>query len=168
MQNKAKTLALCSAMLCAALALSYLEALLPLPLPLPGVKLGLANCVILLLLLIYPASYALAVSACRVLLSFLLFGNPTALMLSAAGGFLSFLTMLLLKKISKLSPVGVSVGGAAAHIVGQIAVSLLLVGGGALYYLPYLLLISILTGILNGFIVIFILKSLKEKKHIAK
>ncbi len=163
-KNKLKNLALCSVMLCVALILSYVEALLPLPIALPGVKLGLANCAVLFLLLTYPAYYALSVSLLRVFLTFLLFGNPTALMLSFAGAITSFLVMYILSKTRLFSPVGISVGGAAIHITAQILVSYILTGtAGTFYYLPYLLLISVVTGVINGFLVILLLKRVKIK-----
>ena len=153
MQNKIKQIAVSGIFLAVATLLSYVEALLPLPIPLPAVRLGLANVAIVMLIYLYPARYAAAVAVLKCLLVFLLRGNPTALMLSASGSLLALAVMLLLKKTDLFSIIGVSVAGAASHVSAQVITSCLLIGStAAFYYLPYLLLISLITGSVSGFI----------------
>ena len=103
-----------------ALALSYLESLIPLPIPLPGVKLGLGNLCVLLALYLYSWRWAGLVLAVKALLSSLLFAGLGALPYALCGGCLALLVMACLKPCRALSPVGVSIAGAAAHGLGQV------------------------------------------------
>ena len=135
-----------------AMVFSYLEALVSFDFLLPGVKLGLANLILVFLLYTAPLPAAVSVSGLRVLLSFLLFGNPQRLAFSLAGWLLSLLCMLLLKR-TKLTVVGVSTVGGVAHNMAQLTVAALLYGSPALFaslYLPILLLAGTLTGALIG------------------
>ena len=153
------TAALASAAL--ALAFSYLESMFPLPLPLPGVKLGLANIVTVFALYALGAAEAAAILLVRVLLGAMFAGNATALLYSLLGGFSALLAMLLLRRCAPLSVYGVSVGGAAAHNCGQIGAALLLLGSAApLAYLPALLLVSLFTGALTGFIAALLFRAM--------
>ena len=140
--------------MCTALALilSYLELLIP-PIyaAVPGIKMGLANIVIVFVLYRASASEAATVSLVRVLLVTMLFGNAMALAYSLAGAVLSFAVMLILKKLDLLSFVGVSVAGAVFHNVGQIIMAMLLLGTAELgYYLIVLTVTGTLSGILVG------------------
>ena len=136
--------------ICVALAMifSYVEVLLP-PLfaAVPGIKLGLANVVVLFLLYRLGAWRAAAVSLVRVLLVSLLFGNALWFLYSAAGALCSLGVMLLLKKSGLFSEVGVSVSGAVAHNAGQILVALWLLGVAEIGY--YLIVLAI-TGCVFG------------------
>ena len=134
-----------------ALLFSYLETLFPIPLPVPGIKLGLANLVVLLVLYRFGWKDALAVNVVRILLSGLLFGTLFSALYSLCGGLLSFLVMALLKKSGRFSMIGTSIGGGAAHNLGQIAVAAAVVQSGGLFsFLPVLLISGAVTGILTG------------------
>ncbi len=134
-----------------AIILGYVEILIPIPLGIPGVKLGLANLGILLLLYIYGWREAGVVSLIRILIIGFLFGNLFGILYSLAGAFCSLLVMSLLKKSGHLSMIGVSVAGGITHNLAQLAVVLLLMQSyGYLYYLPVLLLSGVLTGFLVG------------------
>ena len=134
-----------------ALLFSYLETLFPIPLPVPGIKLGLANLVVLLVLYRFGWKDALAVNVARILLSGLLFGTLFSALYSLCGGLLSFLVMALLKKSGRFSMIGTSIGGGAAHNLGQIAVAAAVVQSGGLFsFLPVLLISGAVTGILTG------------------
>ena len=87
----------------------------------------------------------------RCFLGALFAGNMNALIFSLLGGLCAMTAMVLLSRRRGLSLYGVSIGGAAAHNCGQIAAAMLSLGSSApLYYLPVLLLVSLLTGGLTG------------------
>ena len=136
-----------------ALALSYVEGMFPLPVPLPGFKLGLANIVTLFALYTLGAPSALAILLVRVLLGAMFAGNASALIYSLLGGFAAMGTMIALSRFPKLSVYGVSVGGAAAHNIGQVAAAMLTLGNAApLAYLPLLLAVAVFSGALTGLV----------------
>ena len=100
-----------------ALVLGYLESLLPI-VGIPGVKLGLANTVLLYALYLLDVKSAALLMVLKVGLSGLLFGGPAAMLYSFAGGLLSLAVMLLVRRLKGIGVVGVSVCGAAAHNIG--------------------------------------------------
>ena len=156
---RTRRVALCGVLCALALVFGYIEHLLPLPIGIPGVKLGLANLVTLLLLYLTDAKTAFSVNLIRILLSGLLFGSAVSLSYSLAGGLLAFFAMLLIKKLGCFSIVGVSVCGGIAHNVGQMAVAAFLVSElRILLYLPILLIAGTLTGFLLGLCGTLILK----------
>ena len=117
----------------------------------PGVKLGLANLVVLSGLYRMKPAEILSVSVARILLIGFLFGNGMSIIYSLAGGLLSFLVMLLLKKTGGFSAIGVSIAGGVSHNIGQILVAAaVLKSSGVFYYLPVLMIAGILTGALMG------------------
>lgn len=141
--------------LCIALAfvLSYLESLIPINIGVPGIKLGLANLVVVTALYTMKPRDAFIISMVRILLSGLTFGGVFSLVYSFAGGILSFAVMLLSKKGSRLSALGVSVLGGSVHNIGQLAAAAIVMeNAGVFYYLPVLLLSGALTGTLTGLI----------------
>lgn len=176
-QSRVKRLCLCGVLIALAFALSFLESLIPLPLivPVPGIKLGLANIVTMyavyylndgnilaarlkhktLKRLYYNGRSAFMIICIRCVLQNLLFGSPSALMFSLCGGLLAMFSMLIMKTCFHryFSVFGISVCGAACHNIGQIicaCVYFKTISIGA--YLPLMLLLSIPTGLLTGFI----------------
>lgn len=150
---KAKQIARFGAFAAMALVLGYVERLVPIAPGLPGVKLGLSNTVLLYALYLMGSRDAALLMVAKVLLSGLLFSGPTALLYSFAGGVLSLTGMVIAKKITSISVVGVSVCGAVLHNIGQLLAASLVVGlAPVLSYLPILLLSAIITGILTGVI----------------
>ena len=136
-----------------ALALSYVEGMFPLPVPLPGFKLGLANIVTLFALYTLDAPSALAILLVRVLLGAMFAGNASALIYSLLGGFAAMAVMIALSRARGLSVYGVSIGGAAAHNIGQVAAAMLTLGNAApTAYLPVLLVVAVFSGALTGLI----------------
>ena len=134
-----------------ALICSYVESLIPFYFGIPGVKLGLANIVVVLMLYYTGAKEAFLVSMLRVLLAGFLFGNLFSILYSFAGAAFSFACMYLLKKTGKLHIFSISAAGGAAHNLGQILVAALIVENlNLFYYFPVLLLAGLLTGILIG------------------
>ena len=164
-QMTVKQLTLCAVLTALALALSYLENFFPLALaiPLPGVKLGLANIVTVFALYALGPAQALAILLGRCTLGAMFAGNLNALLFSLMGGFAAMGMMILLSRLRKLSIYGVSMGGAAAHNCGQIAAALVTLGNSApLAYLPVLLLVSLFTGALTGFIAGLLFRAMRH------
>ena len=148
-----------------ALLLSWIEFLLP-PLyaAVPGIKIGLPNVVILVVLYLGGIKEAAAVSFVRLCVSSLLFGNPVMFVYSAAGAVLSFLLMILLKKSDRLSTVGVSVAGGVAHNLGQTVVAMLLLNTPQIiYYMIVLTVTGTISGIFIGLCGAFLTKRLSKK-----
>ena len=136
-----------------AILMGYVEMLIPIPVPIPGVKLGLANVIIIIMMYFMDTKSAFFVSLIRVILSGLLFAGFAGLLYSLAGALLSFAVMALLKKTGKFSIVGVSIAGGIFHNVGQIIVAALAVENVRMaYYLPFLLVSGVVTGILIGIV----------------
>ena len=152
MKSNAKNVAalgLCTAL---ALILSYVEFLLPPLFPaIPGIKMGLANIIVLFLLYRRGGVSAAIVSLLRVVLVSILFGNLMMLWYSLGGAILSLCVMLLLKRRDLFSAVGVSIAGAVAHNVGQVLVAILLLGTTEIgYYMSVLLVTGTVAGIFIG------------------
>ena len=130
---------------------SYIESCIAVPVPVPGIKLGLANVVVVTALYRIGNAGASLVSAIRVILAGLTFGNPTVMIYSLAGCSLSLAVMILLKKTGRFGLLGVSVAGGVMHNVGQLIVAAFMVETAALlYYLPVLLVSGCIAGIVIG------------------
>lgn len=160
-------LALCAVLTALALALSYLENMLPTALlvPLPGFKLGIANIVTVFALYYLGPADALAILFARCLLGSMFAGNVSALIFSLMGGMLAMLIMILLHRLPGLSIYGVSIAGAAAHNTGQVLAAVIMLGSGAaLAYLPVLLIVSLFTGTLTGFIAALLFAAMDKAK----
>ena len=134
-----------------ALILSYLESKIPPLAAIPGVKVGLANIVVIFALYKMGLKEAIIVSAIRIFIVAMLFGSPVSMLYSLAGAVLSLAVMFLLKKFTPLGKVAVSVSGGVMHNVGQIAVaSIILDTNVVVYYLPFLILSGTIAGIAVG------------------
>lgn len=161
-----KHLAFLSISLAVALVLSYIESLIPLPIPLPGVKLGLANLITLLLIKDEKPYTVIALSLCRVGLSSLLFGSFLSFLYSLAGALISFIILMLLRNLcpGKITFIGLSVCAACAHNIGQTAVACLILNSlSMLAYLPLLLLCAVVAGCAVGICANIIYPRLKKK-----
>lgn len=155
-----------SLLLAMATTLHVLEGLFPIPLPFPGVKLGLANIITLLVLYLYDLRAGLTVAIARVFLGSLLGGTFLApgFLLGLTGAVLSTLLMaLLVKKTTCFSPLGISLAGAVGHNLGQLLMaSLLLQNQAVFFYLPVLLLAAIPSGLVTGYILQRLLERLEK------
>ena len=151
MKMTARNIARFGLMVAAALVLSWVETLIPFVFPLPGMKIGLANIVILTMLYAAGPKSAAAVSFLRLLLVLFTFGNAASFLYSLAGAALSFAVMLLLKKTGRFGVTGVSIAGAMAHNAGQIIVAaLVLETVTVVYYLPWLMIAGVVSGLVIG------------------
>ena len=163
-------------LLALALILSYVESLIPFSFGIPGMKLGLPNLIVLLLLYERPGTgknpskdgqnhmaaeekifstgvrEAVLVNGLRIILSGFLFSNLYAILYALSGAALSLSAMLAGKKYGRFSMIGVSVLGGVFHNVGQILVAMAVVETFAVaYYLPFLIVAGTVTGAVLGF-----------------
>ena len=135
------------------LIFSYLESLIPLEIGIPGVKLGLANLIIVIALYKLRPASVYCLSVVRVVLSGFLFGNLFSILYSMAGGLLSVTVMLLLKNRGSFSILGVSLAGGVFHNIGQLIIAILVVETFSVaYYVPVLLISGLVTGLLIGIV----------------
>ena len=154
---RARRIALLSIFLAYALVVGLIERMIPLGALIPGVpgiRLGLANIVILVALYIFPMAESFMLMLLKSVLTSLLAGSPVSMFYSITGSVLAFLGMLLLIRLFKerVSPIGVSVAGAALHNTGQILAAGMLMQTTVVFaLLPYLLLVAVTTGTLTGF-----------------
>ena len=135
-----------------AMALSWLESLVPLAgaVP-PGVKLGLTNLVVIFALYRMSLRDAAVISLIRVVLVAFTFGNSYSFAYSLAGAALSLAVMALLKRSGKFSLLGVSVAGAVSHNIAQVLVAMAVIETSRLaWYLPVLLVSGIAAGVCVG------------------
>ena len=134
-----------------AMVFGYVESIIPLPIGIPGIKLGLANIVILFVIYRYGIREALLVSVARIVLSGLMFMGMWSILYGISGTVCAIMVMSLAKFRLKLSVITVSVLGAMAHISGQMVVAGLNVGFGPVAgYALYLLLASLIFGAIIG------------------
>ncbi|GBF34343.1 heptaprenyl diphosphate synthase component I [Desulfocucumis palustris] len=163
-----KKLALIAILAAQASVLHFLESMFPNPLPLPGVKLGLANIITLLALIVLDFKTALQITVLRTIFGSLLSGT-----LFGIGFFMSFsgavtatfVMALLLRLFRGCGIVGVSIAGAAAHNLGQLVMAALIIQfAGIFFYLPFMLLFSVPTGFLTGLLTRELVKHIKAAK----
>lgn len=160
MKNKVPCFGMFTAL---ALIFSYIETLIPIHFGVPGIKLGLANLIVVIVLYKWGAKQALLISVLRILLSGFMFGNMFSIVYSLAGGLLSLFFMNVLKKKNSFSIIGVSLAGGVTHNLGQLIVAMLVVESyKAGFYFPVLMLSGMLTGFLIGVLSTEILKRLKN------
>ena len=149
--------------LAVALILSYVESLIPITFGIPGIKLGLPNMIVVLLLFgqRYGAKEALLVNSMRIVLSGFLFSNLYAILYALAGAVFSFVAMLIGKRLRCFSVIGISVLGGVFHNIGQAVVAMFVVETFAVsYYIPFLIVAGTITGALLGLIVMEIKEQL--------
>lgn len=162
---KTRKLTTVAVLVALATTLHIIESFFPSPLPIPGAKLGLANIVTLLSLVLFGWKTGFQVAFLRIMLGSLLSGSflTTGFFLSFSGTMTSTLVMALcLYFFPGFSIIGISVAGAVSHNLGQLAMAGLIIAHiGIFFYLPVLLLAAIPTGIFTGFILKYLLKHLK-------
>ena len=147
-----------------AMILSFIESRIPPLVAIPGIKVGLANIAVIFALYKLGVGAAISVSLVRVVLVSLLFGSPVSMIYSLAGAVLSLSVMILLKKLTPLGEVGISVTGGIAHNVGQITMaSILMETAVVVYYLPFLILSGTLAGIAVGAVSALLIRKIKYK-----
>ena len=129
----AKTVTVYGLLTAAAMLFGYVESLFPLDFIAPGMKVGVANAVCLLLVLRGKKAGAFEVNAVRILLNSLLFGSAISLMFSFSAGMVSLAFVCLAERVKKLGIVGISIIGSTAHNLTQLLVATITVGNGVWY-----------------------------------
>lgn len=168
-KSNVKQMTLCAILISMALVLSYIERFIPLQMlvPLPGIKLGLANVVTLMALFFLGTKSAFAILILRCILGAVFGGGISGLAFSLTGGLLAMTIMCIFKHCKGISVYGVSVLGAAAHNIGQILVAVFLMNSVYVAgYLPYLLLVSVFTGMATGSVCAGVFRILKTNTQI--
>ena len=156
-----RTRRLAFAAMFAALIFSYVEVLVPIPVPIPGVKLGLANLVILIALYRLGFRYAFAINCVRIVIAGLLFSGVFGMLYSFGGGILSILIMYLLYRTKLFSMVGISMAGGVMHNLGQLLTACAIMSNLSLMsYFAVLFFSGLISGILIGILAYSIEKRL--------
>ena len=150
--SKTKRLIYLALLISMAIALQVFESMIAIPMPY-GAKLGLANIIALVTMEIFGVKELVIVNSMRVLLGSLVRGTflASTFWISAGGVLLSSIAIVLTKKFTKQSMVGVSIISAVFHNIGQILVITFLYNNASLAaILPILLITAVPTGILVG------------------
>ena len=146
-----------------AMILSYIESLIPIPFAVPGMKIGLANLVVIVALYVMDEKAAISISLIRVILVSFTFANLSAMIFSLAGALCSIICMLLLKRTGNYSVSGVSIVGAVSHNVGQLMVAMAVVKTvQVISYLPILIIFGVTSGFLMGMLAIMVINRIKK------
>lgn len=162
MTKKVSVIGLFTAM---ALLLSCIENLFPFRTGIPGIKLGIANLIIVIAFYFLPSGEVLSISLLRVFFLSVFSGSPFTAVFSFTGAIASFFAMYISYRRNSFSPVGISILGGVTHNLAQLLISALLLNTPAfLWYSPVLLLSGIITGLINGLITIKIIHTVKGMK----
>ena len=160
--NHTKRIANAALLATLALIFSYVESMIPFFVSMPGVKLGVANLVVLIALYKLDIRYAFAINLIRILVSGMLFSGLFGMIYSLAGGMLSLLVMWSLKRTNLFSIVGVSMAGGVFHNIGQLLIASIIVSDLKMFiYLPILMFSGLASGIIIGILCHFILERSK-------
>ena len=164
--RRAQQIALSGLLASLMLVFGFIERQFPLPVPVPGIKLGLANSVLLYALYMLGIRQSVVLMLLKALMSWLIYMNMNAMFYSLAGGVLSLAAMILISRVKGVSIIGVSAMGAVMFNVGQILMAVLMLNTPQLivYYLPVLMVSGVLTGILTGVIGRLVMKHLHALK----
>lgn len=148
-----KRISTCGMLAALAIIMSYVEMLIPIDFAVPGIKLGLANVVVLFMIEKGMNREAFCINLIRICVTGFMFGNFNSIVFSLAGGLASFAIMYFLNK-TKLNICIISVNGAVAHVIAQLFIGLLWYPVKALiYYSLFLVVAAIITGFLLGIVV---------------
>lgn len=162
--HKIKKLIIIALLLAISIVISIIEGFISFSIP--GIKLGLANCITLVCLYFYSYKETIFIVILRIFLVNILLGNflSVPFYMSLSGGLLALIIMIIVKKINVFSIIGVSIIGALSHSIGQIIATFFLLDSIlTIYYLPILLICSLFSGVLTGYIAIKINNILKNK-----
>lgn len=160
-QVRVRKLTYSALMAALALIFSYIEVLIPFNFGIPGIKLGIANLVVIVALYYLGAGYAFTINMIRVAVAGLLFNGLFGFCYSLAGAVLSFAVMLLAKKTGLFSETGVSICGGVFHNLGQILVAAFLISSLKIFgYFPVLIISGVISGTVIGIVAHLILKRL--------
>jgi heptaprenyl diphosphate synthase len=156
-----KKIALLGMFVAVAMIFSYIETFIPVSYAVPGIKLGLANMITIIVMYNMDVKSAWAVSVLRIILSSLLFGNLSLMAYSLAGGIISLTVMTIFHKIKFFKMAGVSILGAVSHNLGQIIVAAFVVKNkSVIFYIPPLIISGVAAGVCVGIAACLVAKKL--------
>lgn len=160
MKSKIQHMILLSLLASLAAVLSIFESMIPIPVPIPGVKIGLANVISMIVLYRFGVKSTIWVILMRTFIAFLFSGSFFGFCYSIIGSIFSLITMFLIRLIAPNFRIWiVSVFGALSHVFGQILFAMFLMQSKELiWYFPPLAAISIVSGTVTGMIVMIILQ----------
>lgn len=153
--NQTKRLAVRALFVSIALVLHIAESMIPLPVLTPGAKIGLANIITMLAVVLMGYKEALGILVARIMIGSIFGGGVSGFLYSFSGGMLSLVMMAILIALAKdyVSMIGISVTGAFFHSMGQVLVAAAMLQNiRILSYLPVLLLTSVGAGIFVGYV----------------
>jgi len=148
-----------------ALCLFIIESFIQLPFAFPGAKIGLANIVSVIALYLLSPIETFIIIILRVFLGTILTGNLSSFLFSLSGAMLSFLMMLIAMKIlkDKATAVGISMIGGISHNIGQVLIAMLILQNiNIFWYLPFLLITGLVTGIFIGLTAKYLIEHMKK------
>ena len=148
-----------------AIVLGIIESMIPIKLPIPGMKLGLANIMIVIGLYYLDVKDMFFVIMLKTFLTTLLLGTFSMFAYGFVGALLSYICMVSAFKVlkEKISLIGISMIGGVMHNIGQIIVAMILIKTKAIaYYMMFLLPIGLLTGVVIGLVAKLVMSRLKE------
>lgn len=158
---KLRRIVILSVLLASAVVIGYIESFIP-AFFIPGVKLGLANIVILICILNFKWYEALIISLFRCIIVSLIIGTflNVSFLMSIAGAIFSFIGMEIIVKTKIKFTIFISIIGSTLHSIGQITMAMIIMNTASIfYYLPFILLLSIPTGLFVGIVVNLIQKT---------
>jgi len=148
-----------------AVVLGVVEALIPFTVTIPGAKLGLGNIVVLTCLMMFGGRDALLLICIKTLLTSFILGSFSTFLFSVLGALSSFLIMYLMVKFGskQFSLMMISIMGGIVHNLGQLLAASMVLGTTKIfYYLPFLLLAGIATGLFVGAAASHLIRSLHK------
>ncbi len=166
--NKTTKIVFIALLVAQALVLSIIERMIPLNFMIPGAKLGLANIVTLTSIYLFDFKESLLLVILRTFLTAFLIGSMSSFLYSFSGAMVSFLVMFMMVRYGKdkVSTIVVSVVGGVTHNLGQLLMAGLIIHNFRIvYYLPFLTLTGIWTGIFVGICVVYLVKALRNTKY---
>ncbi len=153
MRFQTKTQKITATALLAAVGLlfSYVEAIIPVTLGMPGVKLGIANLVVLVTMYSVGNKEALSINIIRIIVAGLLFNGVFGGIYALTGAIFSFSTMVMMKRTNLFSMAGVSMAGGVMHNFGQLIVAALIIENLKIFaYFPVLIFSGLIAGAILG------------------
>ena len=145
-----------------AVAVGYMEMMIPLPIAMPGARLGLSNTIILTTIVVFGPREGFTIALLKSFMLLLVTGAVTGFFYSFSGSLLSCVAMILAYRyIKSATLIGISFIGSFFHNVGQVATAIIMVNNmGLLAYLPLLLLLGLFTGYFVGLTAIMVSRHL--------
>ena len=164
---KTKKLSLMAMLTAASLIVFVIEAQIPAPVPVPGVKLGLANVITLIAMLLLGSREAGLILAVRIVMGSVFAGGVSAFLFSISGGVHAYAVMCItVTRFPRKMLWVVSALAAVAHNLGQLLAAIAVTKTAALMvYAPVLLASGIITGVFTGLVAMYLVRRLDKTRQ---